>query len=83
MIRNEDEEVEEPKTSFLDKFNHLKCSRERFQDKEFKISLFLLVSGFILWIIGFIMCGMSSKYIQKAPAMIPTLTVLTGFNTIF
>jgi hypothetical protein len=81
-VVEEDPEDMTPKPSFLDKFSHLKCSREKFVDKEFRICVGLLLLGFLLWIFGFIMCGQSSNYLQKSPAMIPTLSVLTGFNTL-
>ena len=59
----EENEEQEPKTSFFDRFSHLKCSREKFAEKEFRISIAFLIVGFVMWIFGFVMCGLSSTYI--------------------
>ena len=65
----------------MDRFSHLKCSREKFTEKEFRVSLGLLVIGFALWIFGLVMCAQSSSYNQNARLLVPILTIFTGINT--
>ncbi len=79
---DEDEEEDKgPKTSFMDRFSHLKCSKEKFGEKDFRVCLGLLMVGFTLMIFGFVMCGQSSTYNQNAPILVPLVTIFSGINT--
>lgn len=63
------------------KLGHLAITRERLRIPEFIISWFLLIAGFLTWILALCMCGIDG-YNHIIPKFIPVLSVFTGLNTL-